>query len=193
MPGGGSMPYFASTGTEVGMRLAIGHELVDKVDHQRLVLVESLDDAARPAARMASMSLRVNAGLPVKINRERAADDDEREQQHENLVAQARRLRIQLGVRISRGFINSVGGGFGLDGLEDAGQFRAFGRGVVGGRVVGQRLDRASGRCWRAVALQAQLRAVRGCGSWSAARTPRRESPARPARNSKQSWWCHFS
>ena len=78
---------------------AISGELLDKSLDARAVLVDGLDDLCRlndvPSRK---------ARLPVKKNGERAADNEQHEQQRESLAAQRGDLIRKFGVRVRRCF-----------------------------------------------------------------------------------------
>ena len=79
------------------MRVAVNRELLHKVIHVRVFFIERLNDL---------YGLRFNGGnvfagdtgLAIQIDGERSADDNERQQQRENLMAQGDNLIHQLGL-----------------------------------------------------------------------------------------------
>ena len=79
------------------MRAAVSRDLLHKIFHAHAVFAEHLNDLC---------GLRFNGGnvfagdtgLAIQINGERAADDDEREQQRENLMSQSDNLIRQFGL-----------------------------------------------------------------------------------------------
>jgi len=99
---------FLQDGTKIRMRLAVGGELVDEGLYARAVLLEKADDLRGLRFDAGDVVAR-EAGLPVEENGERAADDDEREQQYENLALQRADLTGDFFVRWGVGFVHGGG------------------------------------------------------------------------------------
>ena len=79
------------------MRLPVSNELRDKFFHDGTSLFAHLHNLHRLRPDDIINFLSGDAGLIPQINRERAADDDERQQQRDHLAAQCRDLIRQFG------------------------------------------------------------------------------------------------
>lgn len=93
------------------MFFAVSYKFIHKIHNRRLALAIDIDDLLRLWFDSVDV-FAGNAGLTKKKNRERAADDDERDELHEQLVFE--RGDLGIGIRIHNYLFRRSGSGFGL-------------------------------------------------------------------------------
>ena len=122
---------------KIRVSLAVNNELLDEVGDGRIILTEGLDDLG--GLRFdGAMSRRSQGRLPVKKHGDRAADDDQREQQNEHLATERGDLIRNFRRRLK--FVHGLEkilmrGGFGLNGRHQSGELWTGRFGIVGTHI----------------------------------------------------------